>query len=1056
MDDFDEDKADTEKLLRKIAFLDGEIREKRKCLQRLHNSPSWKLTAPLRFLCEPFVSAHAKLLAWRHKGHEAEAVLAGLRSGAISGVSKPGCLATRDRIYDSERRREARVVFSRKPRISIITPLYNTPPQLLAETIFSVIEQTYGEWELCLADASDPNHAYVGEIASFFSAKDKRIKYRKLDANGGISLNSNAAIEMASGDFIAILDHDDLFHPAALFKAAETIDRYGADLVYSDECITDGVTGKLIYAHYKPDFSPDLLRSENYICHLMVFSRNLMEKAGGPFRKEYDGSQDHDLTLRLSEKAAKIVHIPEILYFWRANPTSCAASINAKPYASMAGIAAVQASLRRNGIAGTVEALEDAPTQYRVRYEIDRPWLVSIIIPTRNQVGLLKMCIDSVVSRSTWRNYEILVVDNGSDDPVTLAYLSAIEREGTARVLRYNAPFNYSKINNFAAEQARGDMLLFLNNDTRVISRNWIEEMLMHAQRDGIGAVGAMLYYPNDTVQHAGVVYQNNIMCGHVLCGKPRGGCGECRVVRNYSAVTGACLMLRTEVFRKIGRFYEGLAVEFNDIDLCLRLRNAGYSVVWTPFAELYHFESMTRGRNDTIEKMKHFYSAASECLRRNLADGSAYDPFYNRNLILSPLDFKENKLSPEMREFSLRRQLAVIEREISAVQASASWRLFAPLRRLLGIKAFNTGRRRTGPGKFVFRRRMPAKSILFVSHELTGTGAPYLLAEAVRIAIENGSKVTVVSPMDGPLHQIFAALGATVVIDDSFKFDSFGFRRFAKKFDLVFINTVAAASAVCALATTRIPVVWWIHEGYFDIDIASKAMPRRLPDNVMAFVAHKYCTKALLRFGFDYSPAVLRYGLFNCGTENAAVPHQADGIVFALVGTVAPRKGQDVFIKAVKLLRPEVRSKARFVIQGSHPIQDFYREVTTSAKDIGEIEFREPLPHSEMATFYSGVSCVVIPSRDDTFPLIAQEASTFGIPAIVSDHTGAAIDFAGGPLAKLVFKSESAGELSEMMHGFISDPATLTAFGMAAKQKFEQLCNPRLFRKRISDVLTV
>lgn len=1049
-------KAETGDWSREIGRLEAEIREKQRRLRQIRNSPSWKVTAPLRFLGGLVVAARAKCRAWRRRGHEADAVLAGLKAGILSGVTRNGSLAVRDRIYESERLREARVVFSGKPKISVITPLYNTPPRLLAEMVFSVLEQTYGEWELCLADASDAAHGYVGEIISFFTAKDKRVKYRKLPSNGGISLNSNAAIGMATGEYIAILDHDDLLHPAALFKVAEAIDREGADLVYSDECTVDAETGKMTYVNHKPDFSPDFLRCQNYICHLMVFSKALMEKAGGPFRREYDGSQDHDLVLRLSERASRIVHIPEVLYFWRAHAQSCAAGLDAKPYVSAAGIAAVEASLRRAGLSGKVGNLPCCQTMYRVQYDIARPWLVSIVIPMRNRVDLLRRCLDSIDLRTTWRNYEIIVVDNASDDPETLGYLARLEREGKARVLRYDAPFNYSKINNFAAGQARGDMLLFLNNDTEVISRRWIEEMLMFAQRDDVGVVGAMLYFPDDTIQHAGVVVNGLGVAQHLLRGRPRGysANGHGINVKNYTAVTGACMMMRTDVFKKAGGFYEGLAVAFNDVDLCLRIRKAGYLVVWTPFAELYHYESVSRGLDTTPEKQKRFWEEAVELRKRHRDVIAAGDPYYNRNFSISTSDFIEDEPPAEVRAFVLRRLLGKVNRELSSVRGSLSWRLLAPARQLLGPGVFRGKAWRAGRGKFLWRRLRRQRSLLFVSHELSKTGAPHLLADVVRIALGQGDKVTVVSPVDGPLHQDLAALGATVVIDDSFFFNLFEFRRFAEKFAMVFCNTVVVVPAVIALSSMRIPVAWWIHEGGVAMELAKGLMPRQLPENTKVYVVHDYCARSLLRFGFDYASEVLRYGISPAGVKKRAARPVGGPLVFAVVGSVEPQKGQDVFVEAVKLLPPEERRKARFLILGRHVVPDFHGKLVASAAGIGEIEFREPIPHGEMADFYAGVDCVVVSSREDAQPLVVPEAAQQGVPSIVSDHTGTADNYSGA-LAELIFKSESPEELAEKMRKVIGAPAWTAAMGALAKKKLGKLYDAGLFRRKIVRILS-
>ena len=532
--------------------------------------------------------------------------------------------------------------FPRQIKFSILVPLYNTPEQYLREMIDSVRAQTYGNWELCLADGSDDAHCRVGQICREIGSGDDRIRYRKLEKNFGISGNTNACIEMSTGEFIALFDHDDLLHPAALFEMMQAICKQNADMLYTDENTFHKTPKDAFFPHHKPDFAPDTLRSYNYICHFTAFSRDLLNKAGGGFRAEYDGSQDYDLILRLTEQAQHIVHIPKILYYWRSHANSVAADISAKPYTMVAAKKALQAHLDRLGLKG--EPLDSSvPSTYRIRYEIDGEPLISILIPNKDHVTELKTCIDSIVALSGYKNWEILVIENNSTEAETFAYYTEIQKDARIRVVTWSGEFNYSAINNFGAREARGEYLLLLNNDTEVITSDWLEQMLMFAQRKDVGAVGAMLYYPDDTVQHAGVILGIGDVAGHSHKNSPRtsnGYASRLTIAQNYSCVTAACVMLRRAVWEQMDGLDESFRVAFNDVDLCMRLRQAGYLVVWTPYAQLYHYESKSRGYEDTPEKQQRLRAESQRFHDRYDAVLSAGDPYYNPNLTLTRENF--------------------------------------------------------------------------------------------------------------------------------------------------------------------------------------------------------------------------------------------------------------------------------------------------------------------------------------------------------------------------------------------------------------------------------
>jgi glycosyltransferase involved in cell wall biosynthesis len=525
------------------------------------------------------------------------------------------------------------------PLVSILLPVYQTPERWLRRCIESVMAQAYPRWQLCIVDDASPD-ARVIEVAREYAGRDPRIEVRRREVNGHISEASNSALAIAVGDYVALLDHDDELRPHALLEVAEAVVADASiGLVYSDEDKLDA-EGRRFDPYFKPDFDPDLLRSQNYICHFTAIRADLVRAVGG-FRTGFEGSQDHDLILRCTEGLlpAQVRHIPKVLYHWRAIPGSTALTRDAKDYASSAGARAVGEHLARRHPGATAEEL--AHGHYRVRWPLPLPPpKVTLVIPTRDNVGLLRVCIESILARTSYPSYEIVVVDNQSSEADALAYLAQLERREGVRVLHYDAPFNFSAINNLAVRESDGDVIGLINNDIEVISEDWLEEMVSHALRPDVGAVGAMLFYPNDTIQHAGVVLGVLGVAAHLYAGMPRGypgHGGRARVAQSLSAVTGACLLVRRELYELAGGLDESLQVAFNDIDFCLRLRALGYRNIWTPFAELYHHESASRGTEDTEDKRRRFAQEVDLMLRRWDAQ-LQLDPAYNVNLSLTSL----------------------------------------------------------------------------------------------------------------------------------------------------------------------------------------------------------------------------------------------------------------------------------------------------------------------------------------------------------------------------------------------------------------------------------
>ena len=545
-------------------------------------------------------------------------------------------------ISAQRREQEENAQFPKDIKFSVLVPLYNTPESFLKAMIESVQAQTYKNWELCLADGSDREHSFVGEICKKYADGDKRIKYEKLEKNLGISENSNACIRMATGEYIALFDHDDLLHPSALYEVMRAICEHGADFIYTDENTFSEEPRDAYNPHFKPDFSPDTLRSYNYICHLSVFSRELLDSVGY-FRSEYDGSQDYDLILRLTEKAKKVFHIRKILYYWRAHKNSVAQDVGAKPYTVTAAKKALAAHLERCGLKG--EVLDSSvPTTYHIKYEIDGNPLISVIIPNKDHTDDLDICLKSLYEKSSYKSFEVIIVENNSTEKETLEYYEKIkQRYENLKVVIWTGIFNYSAINNFGVSYAKGEYILLLNNDVEIINGSCLEEMLMFAQRKDVGAVGAKLYYSDDTVQHAGVILGLGGTAGHAHkhFGRSHPGyMARASIAQNLTACTAACLMMRRDVFDEVGGLDESFEVAFNDVDLCMKIRKKGYLVVFTPYAELYHYESKSRGNDSTPEKLERFRGEIDrfkEKWQKQLDDG---DPYYNPNLTLTRDDF--------------------------------------------------------------------------------------------------------------------------------------------------------------------------------------------------------------------------------------------------------------------------------------------------------------------------------------------------------------------------------------------------------------------------------
>ncbi len=660
-------------LAARIADLESKNDELTWKLDRIKNNPLWKVSKPAR-----------KAVHWaiRQKDRVSncggpKGVLAKLdyKKREREAMKQFGTESFPD---EEQAKRERETVFPRMVKISILVPLWNNRREFQIEMLDSVMNQTYANWELCLADGSDEEHSYIGEICREYAERaGGRIIYKKLEKNGGIAGNTNECLKLATGEYIGLFDQDDILHPSVLYEYVKAINEQGADYLYCDETtFKSGDINKMLTMHFKPDYAPDNLRANNYICHFSVFARSLLD-GNELFRPRFDGSQDHDMILRLTDNAKKIVHVPRLMYYWRSHAGSVASGIDAKPYATQAAKGAIAEHLKKHGFNHfQILSTRAFETIFRIRYEIIGTPKISIVIANKDHASDLKRCVTSILEKSTYDNYEIIIVENNSTTQEIREYYTALlgfsyeeaqtkldaerreeekeqetgrgvlrSEDGRIAIVTYKGTFNYSAVNNLGERYATGEYILLLNNDTEVITVNWMEELLMYAQRKDVGAVGAKLYYADKTIQHAGVVLGLGAhrTAGHSHYRQHRqnlGYMGRLCYAQDVSAVTGACLMVKKCLYDEVGGLEESFAISLNDVDFCLKLRKKNLLNVFTPFAELYHYESISRGLDDAGEKAERYNQESAKFREKWREELEKGDPYYNPNFSLDRSDF--------------------------------------------------------------------------------------------------------------------------------------------------------------------------------------------------------------------------------------------------------------------------------------------------------------------------------------------------------------------------------------------------------------------------------
>lgn len=937
-----------------------------------------------------------------------------------------------------------------RPLITVITPVFNPPPEILRETIHSVLAQSYDRWELLLVDAAS-ERAGVSEALRELGRSDPRIRLIPLAENLGISANTNRGLERAQGEFVAFLDHDDLLAPDALFEVVRMLNADPSlDVVYSDEdkISEDGRIRSDPF--FKPSWSPEYLLSTNYLMH-SVIRRAAIAEIGG-LDPAMDGAQDWDLALRLTERGVRAARVPKVLYHWRKVPGSVAADATAKMWAMKVQHRCLQAHLERRGLE---DVRVESPTLgvLRVKWK-PKGGKVSLIIPTKDNVALLEKCLDSVFRAATaLSSYEVILVDTGSKDAATLDYYTRLRNQKLVRVLNWEGPFNYHRVNNLGAREADGDVLVFLNNDIEAANVEWLEELVRWAELPGIGCVGAKLLYADGTVQHAGIVTGLQGHGSHIFRGGPGvhrwGVFGTIESYRNYRAVTGACLAVRKDVFDEVGGFDEAYELCYGDIDLCLRVAAHGYHNMVTPFAEVTHHEGGTRGM--------HF--PGNDVLRASLkmlplvVEG---DPFFNPNLsydALVPSTAVEDE--PEVRgarimsiaaSFGVHDELELaLEREL--VGESREWAVYEALVNRPPAVAAGHAAIDSEAGSVL--------KVLVVLHDLSRSGAPMVCLHLARFLASRGHQVTVASPKDGRLRENFEEAGARVVVEPLFVGAPHAVRACFEEHDVVVANTIVTWRAVLAAKGCGRGVLWYIHESRFGQQFA-----RQHPSTVRALawadtIAFPSRETADLYREFDAAnQRVIHYGFDRPAVEGVAFERDSGKLYVLHVGSVEARKGQDVLVRAASLLPETVAKGTEFILIGRVLEKDFFENVRRDANKLGNIRFLGEMPPEEVLRHFRSADVAVCSSRDDPSPVVVLEAMGLG-KAIVSTRVGAIPEVIEDGISGLLVEKEDADGLAAALTRLYHDRELVTSLGQGALVSFDRELTLERFGREMETELT-
>jgi O-antigen biosynthesis protein len=934
------------------------------------------------------------------------------------------------------KQREAARQLKDQPLISVITPVFDPGAQVLRETIESVLAQTYERWELCLADGGSTAPGVRAALEEY-AGRDPRIRVSYLGENRGISGNSNAALAMAGGAYVVLLDHDDLLAPDMLFEVVALLNHdRAADVIYYDE---DKVAedGKQRHSPwFKPAaFSPDLLLSTNYMMHCVV-RRKLLNELGG-FDPAANGAQDWDLSLRLSERTRAIAHIPKVLYHWRQVVGSAARDANAKPWAFAAQEGCIEGHLRRIGAAG---AKVTFPTLGRVRVLWPSGGAkVSIVIPTKDKVELLRPCLDSIRERSTYANYEIVLVDTGSAEAETHDFYAQLAGDQRVRIVELAGPFNWSAANNHGARAASGDVLVFLNNDIEVLEADWLEELAGWVSRPEVGVVGCKLIRPDGTIQHAGIAMGVEGHGSHVFDGDREndyGPFGTPEWCRDYMAVTGACMAMRREVWQRLNGFDEIYRVGYSDIEICLRAVDVGLRVVYTPFARMLHHEGGSRG----------FTLPPSDVLRATIQmfprvrDG---DPFWSPNLAQMrrrPAIAPAKEDSREMRLLDILKNYELIDRAVFDL---------APLE--LADRAALQWRGATDVPPEL------AKRLLLVTHDLSFSGAPLVLYMLARYLQGEGYTIGVLSAAEGPLEERYTRAGMAVIVAPGLKDDARIAAAALAEYGAAIVNTIVCWRSVYAARAAGRPAIWYVHESSYGQELA-RTEPR-VAGALAVADAVLFPARATADLYRPLAPAA-NFVPVHTGLDMQRLEGHEDGfrkrpgtLCMVALASLEPRKGQDVLLEALRLLPADVLKGLECYLVGRALDWEFYRELTGAAADMPNVHVVGEVPHERVTSYLRAADIFVLPSRDEALPISMLEAMHYG-KGVVAANVGGVAEVVEHEANGLVVPAEDAPALAAAIERMARDTELRARLGARARDTFEADLTIERFGSEVATLL--
>ena len=898
-----------------------------------------------------------------------------------------------------EKQRERSARLSSRTKISLLTPVHNTPAPFLEEMFASVRAQTYDNWELCVVDAAS-DRAETIETLRQWQARDPRIRVERLAENFGIAENTNHALKMATGDFVACLDHDDVLAPFALYELARAVVEFpDADILYTDE---DRLSekGKRHAPFFKPEWDPELLCASMYIGHLSAYRRSLALELNG-FRKEFDLSQDYDFALRATERAGEIRHVPHVLYHWREHPES--GSAGGKPHARKTNLAALADAMRRRNL--PAEILE-YPTANRARLNIERWPRVSVIVPTDSPTRA-QACLQELPRATRYPDLEIVLVTNSQ----LAESLKIIEPENASvRLVPYDKPFNFSDKCNIGAEAASGERLIFFNDDVETEQADWIQNIIEPLENPGIGAVAPKLLYESGKIQHAGLVMGVRGLAGtafHQRQGDSTEHFNLAQTQRDVAALSAACLAMRRDDFFRVGGFdATNTPIAHSDMDLCFKVREAGLRCVYTPYATLRHAGHASIGVEEAqVETQKRPRDKANIFLLKRWAGYTTHDPYFTDNM-----------------------------RDWLHVDSPTPIRMWG----------------RNDPDAVI----KTSADLLFVSHDLSLSGAPMMLFYAASWCKRHGMFVAVMAPADGPLRAKYEAEGIPLIVDPLVEEEHESFSAFARDFDCVVANTIRTSAVVRTLKREEVPVVWWLHEPGSVGEHYLREEPKLRAAMPLAdlLLAPSEQTAAVYR-PFTERPV-------KCLPN--AIPDIAGGstreasskLRFLLLASIEPRKGQDVFVKALAQLPKEIREAAQFEIAGRILDPDFWPTIDPIARQVENLRVTRALSHAEALAKLRGADVIVSPSRDEAMPTVTiLEAMSVGKAIIASNVGGAMEAFTDGENALLV-RPEAADELAAAIRRLIEKPARVAQLGRKARETFERNFTIERFGPEFAEII--